>query len=262
MTTATSHTTRTVSVRNGTFNVEVREGGEGEPLLYLHNMMAEYGWFPFMDRLAERYHVIAPIFPGFNESTGLEHIDDPTDTVVYHNDLLDELGIDSAFVIGHELGGMFAAELAALSPQRVRKLVLVDAYGLWLDEHPVPDYFATPRRDLPELQWHDPKSEVAQSYNPPTRDPEINIQRTRAQTSGSRFLWQFPDRGLDKRIHRIKMPTLIVWGESDGQIPVEYAKAFNALIPGSELVIIPEAGNLPQLEQPDAFNDAVTGFLG
>lgn len=261
MTTATTHTTRTVSVRDGRFSIEVREGGTGEPLLYLHNMMAEYGWFPFMERLAERYHVIAPIFPGFGESTGLENIDDPVDTVVYHNDLLDELGVESAFVIGHEIGGMFAAELAALSPHRVRKLVLVDAYGLWLDEHPAPDFFATPRRTLPTLQWHDPSSEVAQNYNPPTRDQEITIQRTRAQTAGSRFLWQFPDRGLAKRIHRIKGPTLIVWGESDGQIPVDYAKAFNALIPGSELVVIKEAGHLPMLEQPDAFIEAVESFL-
>ena len=262
MTTAASYTTRTVSVRNGAFSAEVREGGEGEPLLYLHNMMAEYDWFPFMDRLAERHRVIAPIFPGFRESTGLEHIDDPTDTVVYHNDLLDGLGIDRPLVVmGHELGGMFAAEFAALSPHRVSKLVLIDAYGLWLDEHPCPDYFAVPRRDLPGLQWHDPKSETAQEYNPPTRDPEITIQRTRAQTSGSRFLWQFPDRGLEKRIHRIQSPTLIVWGASDGQIPPVYGEAFHAMIPGSQLAVIPEAGNLPQLEQPDAFMAAVNAFL-
>ncbi len=262
MTTATSHTTRTVPVRDGAFEIEVREGGEGPPLLYLHNMMAEYGWFPFMERLSERYRVIAPIFPGFRDSSGLQHIDEPVDTVVYHNDLLDALGLDSVVLMGHELGGMFAAELAALSPHRVEKLVLIDAYGLWLEEHPCPDYFATPRRDLPGLMWHDSMSEVAQEYNPPTRDPEISIQRTRAQTSGSRFIWQFPDRGLDKRIHRIQSPTLIVWGESDGQIPPEYGSAFNALIPGSQLVTIPEAGNLPQIEQVDAFMDAVSGFLG
>ena len=262
MTTATTHTERIVSVRDGAFEIEVREGGDGPPLLYLHNMMAEYGWFPFMERLSEHYRVIAPIFPGFRDSTGLQHIDDPVDTVIYHNDLLDALGVDSAVVMGHELGGMFAAELAALSPHRVEKLVLIDAYGLWMEEHPVPDYFATPRRTLPSLMWHDPKSEIAQEYNPPTRDPEISIHRTRAQTSGSRFLWQFPDRGLNKRIHRIQSPTLVVWGESDGQIPPEYGPAFNALIPGSQLVTIPEAGNLPQLEQPDAFMDAVLKFLG
>ena len=262
MTTATTHTERIVSVRDGAFEIEVREGGDGPPLLYLHNMMAEYGWFPFMERLAENYHVIAPIFPGFRDSSGLQHIDEPVDTVVYHNDLLDALGLDSVTLIGHELGGMFAAELAALSPHRVDKLVLIDAYGLWIDEHPCPDYFATPRRTLPTLMWHDHMSEVAQEYNPPTRDPEISIQRTRAQTSGSRFIWQFPDRGLEKRIHRIQSPTLIVWGESDGQIPPEYGSAFNALIPGSQLVTIPEAGNLPQIEQVDAFMDAVSGFLG
>jgi len=262
VTTATSYTTRTVQVADGRFSIEMKEAGRGEPLLYLHNMSAQLDWFPFMDRLAERYRVLAPVFPGFGESTGLENIDDPTDTVVYHNDLLDALGVESAYVMGHELGGSFAAELAALSPHRVRKLVLVDAYGLWLEEHPCPDIFATPRRTLPTLLWHNPTSEFAQDYNPPTRDPEITIQRTRAQTAGSRFLWQFPNRGLSKRIHRISSPTLIVWGESDRLIPLEYGKAFNALIRGSKLVTIKEAGNLPMLEQPDAFMKAVTDFLG
>ena len=262
MTTTTSHTTRTVSVRDGAFSIVLREAGEGEPLLYLHNMAVQDDWYPFMDQLAKHYRVLAPLFPGFGESTGLGLIDDPVDTVVYHNDLLDELDIESAFVIGHELGGMFAAELAALSPHRVRKLVLADAYGLWLEAHPCPDYFATPGRSMPTLQWHDPKSEMAQMYMPPSRNQEYSIQRTRAQTAGSRFLWQFPDRGLAKRIHRIKMPTQIIWGESDGLIPVDYAKAFNTLIPGSELVMIKEAGNLPMLEQPDAFVEAVSGFFG
>lgn len=263
MTTATeSFTTRNVSVRDGAFSIEVREAGEGTPLLFLHNMMNEFDTYPFMEQLAQNYRVIAPIFPGFRESTGLENIDDPTDTVVYHNDLLDALGLDSTIVVGHELGGMFAAELAALSPQRVIKLVLVGAYGLWEEEHPVPDWFATPKRTLPSLQWHDPKSETALEYNPPTRDPEINIYRTRAQIAGSRFLWQFPDRGLAKRIHRISAPTLLVWGESDGLVPPVYANIFQGLIAGSEVAMIPEAGNLPQIEQPEAFVEALTSFLG
>ena len=263
MTTATTHTERIVSVRDGAFEIEVREGGDGPPLLYLHNMMAEYGWFPFMERLSEHYRVIAPIFPGFRESTGLQHIDDPVDTVVYHNDLLDALGLDSVVLMGHELGGMFAAELAALSPHRVEKLVLIDAYGLWMEEHPVPDYFATPRRTLPSLMWHDHEVRGRPGVQPSDARPgDLDPPHAGRRPRAGRFLWQFPDRGLNKRIHRIQSPTLVVWGESDGQIPPEYGPAFNALIPGSQLVTIAEAGNLPQLEQVDAFMDAVLPFLG
>ena len=86
--------------------------------------------------------VYAPAHPGFETSTGIEHIDDMLDMVVYYNDLLDALHLESVHVVGHSMGGMIGAELAALSPHRVRKLVLANAVGLWLDDHPIADFFA------------------------------------------------------------------------------------------------------------------------
>ena len=259
-------TQRQVSVRRGMFETTVNEGGQGTPLLYLHNLAAPPDWYPFLDLFAERYRVIYPWHPGFGSSRGIEYIDDPIDIVVYYNDLLDELGIERAHVVGHELGGMFAAELAALSPDRVNKLVLAAPYGLWLEDHPAPDRYATPFRTLREMQFFDPTSEVATSYGARPADPsqteEFTIQANRALATGSRFLWHFPDRGLNKRIHRIKAPTLLVWGEKDGLIPLIYARAFEAAIPQSDLVIIERAANLPMLEQPQAFVEAVARFLG
>lgn len=256
---------RQVSVRNGLFDITLQEAGDGEPLLYLHNM-AVPEWYPFLDTLAEKYHVYAPMHPGFGSSKGIEYIDDPVDMTVYYNDFLDAVGLDKVNVVGHELGGMFAAELAALSPERVNKLVLCTPYGLWVEDHPVPDRYATPFRMLRELQWHDPSIDAAGSYGARPKDPsqieEFTIQSTRVLASGSRFLWQFPDRGLYKRIHRIKAPTRIVWGDSDGMNPLYYAKVFEGVIAGSEVVTIKDAGNLPMLEQPDAFVEAVSGFLG
>ena len=97
---------------------------------------------PYLDGLAERYRVFAPVHPGFGDSTGLEHIDDIIDLAIYYHDFMDELGLESAHVVGHSLGGMLAAEMAALDPRRVRKLVLCDPIGLWRDDAPVLDFFS------------------------------------------------------------------------------------------------------------------------
>ncbi|MEE9278182.1 MAG: alpha/beta hydrolase [Dehalococcoidia bacterium] len=258
-------TQRHINVRHGLFNIDLREDGTGDPLLYLHNMAIQSGWDPFLARLAEHFHVIAPIHPGFGASTGIEYIDDPIDMVVFYNDFLDAIGVESAHVIGHELGGMFAAELAALSPERVKKLVLVAPYGLWLEGQEAPDRFATPSSMLRELIWHNPDSEMAKTYMVISREPdevvESTVQRTRALSAGSRFLWPFPERGLHKRIHRIKAATLLVWGESDRLVPPLYAKAFEAAIPQADLVTISAAGHMVPLEQPDTFAKTVTKFL-
>jgi pimeloyl-ACP methyl ester carboxylesterase len=134
---------RSVSVRGGMFQADVREYGDrgAEPLLFLHGssgLLVD----PYLDMLGERFRVIAPLHPGFGDSTGLEHIDDIVDLAIYYYDFLDELGLESAHVVGHSLGGMLAAEVAALDPGRVRRLVLANPVGLWRDDAPVMDFFS------------------------------------------------------------------------------------------------------------------------
>lgn len=258
---------RQLSVRNGVFNTEVREAGQGEPVLYLHNMaIQDQGWDPFIDKLGEQFQVIAPLHPGFGGSEGGDHIDEVIDIVTYYNDFLDAAGVrEPVNVVGHELGGMFAAELAAMSPHRVKKLVLSAPYGLWLEDMPSPNRFATPFRMLREMLWHDASNAAAGGYQIRPRDPagleEYTVQEIRALSSGSKFLWQFPDRGLEKRIHRIAAPTLVLWGESDGMIPPIYGEAYKAAIKGAQLQTIPETGHLPMLETPDAYVAALAKFL-
>ncbi len=259
-------TTQTISVRDELFQVDVSEQGTGAPLVYLHNMAMQEPWYPFLDALAQNYRVIAPRFPGFGGSTGIELLDDPLDATIFYNDFLDAIGLDHAHIVGHELGGMFAAELAAVTPHRVDKLVLVAPYGLWLDDCPAPDRFSTPSNELRPMLWANPDADIAKSYSSidrtsPDTITESTIVRARALSAGGRYLWPFPDRGLAKRIHRIAAPTLLLWGESDGLIPLQYAKAFEAAISKSKLVTIPNAAHMVPLEQPDAFAGAIHAFL-
>jgi pimeloyl-ACP methyl ester carboxylesterase len=256
---------KTVTIRHGLSAAKLRTAGSGAPLLYLHGAGGLRGWDAFLAALATQFTVYAPSHPGFETSTGIEHIDDIIDLVVYYNDFLDVLGLDAVHVVGHSMGGMLGAELAALSPHRVRKLVLANAVGLWLDEHPVADFFAMTPDQLAAALWHDPESEVAKTMMAVPEDEhaqlEAYLQRQQHLATAGKFLWPIPDKGLKKRIHRIQAPTLILWGQSDGLAPVLYAQEFHQRIPGSQVSIMPRCGHMPMYEDPEGFVRTVAAFL-
>jgi pimeloyl-ACP methyl ester carboxylesterase len=103
-----------VSVRDGMFNVSLRRGGKGEPLVYLHGSGGQSEWEPFLEMLSQDYDVIQPAHPGWPGSEGLEHLDDVIDMALFYLDLFDALGLSRVNLAGASLGGMFAAEIAAL----------------------------------------------------------------------------------------------------------------------------------------------------
>src|SRR6266496_444078 len=247
------------------FETKLRTDGSGAPLLFLHGAGGLRGWDAFLVELAKDFTVYAPAHPGFETSTGIEHIDDMLDMVVYYNDLLDTLHLESVHVVGHPMGGMRGAELAALSPHRVRKLVLANAVGLWLDDHPIADFFAMTPEQLGMALWHDPNSEVARAMMAVPQDEKTQLEayliRMQHLSTAGKFMWPIPDKGLKKRIHRIQQPTLIVWGASDKLIPPVYGEAFLKMISGSRLVTLNNSGHLPMLEEQNAFVQAVTNFL-
>ncbi len=259
------HTERMVTLRDGKFQVQLLEGGSGESLLYLHGIGGFPGWPPFLDRLAEHYHVYVPAQPGVAGSIALEHLDDLWDLVLFYDELMQELGLDKSYLLGHCYGGMVAAELAAHRPERVTGLALVCPLGLWLDETPVADLFALTPSEQGRLLWYDPESESARAYlvepDDPTAKMEAQLDRTQTLAAVGKFIWPIPDRGLANRAHRITMPTLLLWGDSDGVVPSAYGQAFERLLPNTTLQIIDRCGHLPQLERPDQFIDAVRRFL-
>jgi pimeloyl-ACP methyl ester carboxylesterase len=257
---------RTVSVRGGMFQADVREYGSdaAEPLLFLHGSSGLLDG-SYLDSLGERYHVVAPLHPGFGASTGLDAVDDIVDLAIYYYDLLDELGIESANVVGHSLGGMLAAEVAALDPHRVRRLVLANAIGLWRDDAPVLDYFSTDMRALQAAVWTDPESELVKSRQPDMSDMEAfaatMYESLQSLSAAAKFVWPIPDKGLKKRLHRIAAPTLILWGEDDGLVPPVYAEEFRSRIHGARVAILRRCAHMPMLEQPDEWVSAVVEFL-
>jgi pimeloyl-ACP methyl ester carboxylesterase len=144
-------------------------------------------------------------------------------------------------------------------------LVLIAPFGLWVDDDPILDFYATPRDVLAPLAWHDPGSSAATAVlAPPVSDEDARLAgllRNQNLATSTRFLWPIPDRGLKRRIHRVTAPTLLVWGEHDGVVPPTYGPRWQQAVAGSQLVTVPNAGHLPMLEQPAAVTQAVIPFL-
>lgn len=254
-----------MSVRDGMFTTQYLQGGSGQPLLFLHGAGGMSGPTPLLDRLAERFTVYAPWHPGFGPSVDdLDKIDDLLDLSLYYQDLLDALGLERPVVVGHSFGGMIAAEMAAICSPCLDKLVLIAPAGLWRDDVPVADFFTMSPSTMAPLIWHDPESPVAKAASTPPETQEQTmaamLARAQAMAAAGKFLWPIPDKGLKKRIHRIKAPTLILWGESDGLVPAVYAEDFHQKIAGSQLTMIPEAAHMVVLEQAEKVAQAIIEF--
>ena len=259
------HNDFSVPVRKGKFQIRLVEGGTGDSLLYLHGEGGFHGWTPFLDRLAQHYHVYAPAHPGVAGSNGLEHLDHLWDLVLLYEELAQELGLERVSAIGHSYGGMLAAELAAHRPDKVTRLVLINSLGLWLDQTPIADFFILSPEERAQTLWYDGESEAAKAALAQPQDPEekmeSDLSRTEALAAVGKFTWPIPDRGLHKRIHRITMPTLLLWGDSDGMVPLAYGKEFQRLLPNASLKVIDRSGHTPQEEHPQEALDAVLDFL-
>jgi pimeloyl-ACP methyl ester carboxylesterase len=253
------------SVGGGRFSVELFTYGSGEPLLFLHGAGGLFEPEPALEMLGRDFRVIAPHLPGFGESTGGELIDDVIDAALFYHQLMDDLHLDSAYIVGQSMGGMLAAETAALDTHRARKLVLVAPAGFWLDEHPIPDFFAADAKELPGLLFHDPNSPAAQAMMKVPEDRELMaqmyVERVKRMTMAGKFLWPIPDRGLKKRAYRISAPTLLLWGASDRLVPPVYSGVFKKHIRNSTEAQIPEAGHAITVEQTQKFCEVVTRFL-
>jgi pimeloyl-ACP methyl ester carboxylesterase len=246
------------------FRARVWSAGEGAPMLYLHGFEHHPGDAAFLQRLARGRRVFAPELPGYGESTGFEAVDGILGITLYHRQLVESWGAGPVDVIGHSLGGMLAAEFAAICPHLIRRLVLVDAYGLWLDEVGMPDPFVLSEKQLAAVKWADPAHASAEPslFAPNPANPNLAVlERAKNLSTATKFMWPIADRGLRSRLPLISAPTLIVHGAKDGLVPSVYAEEFARLIPGASVRIIEGAGHLPMVEQEDAFVAAVEEFL-
>jgi pimeloyl-ACP methyl ester carboxylesterase len=236
--------------------------GRGGPLLWLHDTTGNR-WTPGHDALVRDREVIAPSLPGFDDSATLGRIDRPDDVVFWLLDLWDALGLTRPVLLGCGLGGWIAAEFAVRYPERLGRLVLVDAYGLQVDGALAADEFALTAPMLRPLVFANPEAALAREWLPDAQPPERLESALHARVAAARLAWQFPYCAkLRGRLARARVPALILWGGGDRLVPPAHAHAYAASLPDARVVVLPGAGHCPWLETPDRFAQEVEHFLG
>jgi pimeloyl-ACP methyl ester carboxylesterase len=244
------------------FDVRVYTGGQGPELLFVHGAGGLLPDDPFLERLCQHFRVTAPVLPGFEDSEGAEHLRDMLDFTLHTFDVWQHMGLQDPLVVGHSMGGMIAAEMAAVAPEQIKKMVLLCPAGLWLDDFPVTDIFASLPYELPGLLFHDPAAHgkllsAGGDLNDPEFLTEFMVANARRLGTAGKLLFPVPDRGLRDRIYRAAAQTEIIWGESDRLIPPVYGEEFARLLPNATLHNIAAAGHMVQYEQTDKVMDII-----
>lgn len=244
---AANRTTLTVE---GT-QVSVLRGGSGTPLLFLHGSEAFTEWLPFMNELAARFDVIVPDHPGFGRSETPPWLDGIGDLAHFYRAFITALGLRDVVLAGHGLGGWIGCELALRDTRKLRSLVLADAAGLPLVEDGVDTFMSSPD-ELRRASYVDVRR-APDPGNP-------NVAKDALMTARVAWTPRFYDPQLAKWLHTLRLPTLIVWGAQDAIFPARQAAAFATAIAGAQTLVIPDAGHLPHIEQPQAFAAGVAAF--
>jgi pimeloyl-ACP methyl ester carboxylesterase len=242
-------------------NTSVMHSGTGEPLLFLHGAGGGALWLPFMESLSKRFEVIVPEHPGFGHSEMPAWLDNVSDLAYFYLDFLEQFGMKGVHLAGASLGGWIAAEIAVRNQSDLATLTLVAAAGLHVKGVPKGDMFMWPVAELARNLFYDQKYAEWMLMTPPSEE-EQNMQLKNRLTA-AKLGWhpRFFNPDLHKWLHRIQVPTLIVWGANDKVIPAPYAKAFGEAIPGAQVKVFENCGHLPQVEKEPEFVAVVSEFV-
>ena len=241
----------------------VWEKGSGEPLGVLPGIGGAPRWTPFMEALGAERRVIVPSLPGFPGALGHDILDSHLDWMVATHELLMGAGLEGADLVGASVGGAIAADAAAIWPAIARRLVLISPYGLYDEDDTGIDPFAVRPPDIGQCL-----SANAEAYGGVFGVPEDEdrvewlVTLSRAQEAAARILWPLGDTRLEKRLCRIGVPTLLLWGDQDQIIPRSYADRFAAGINAdTRIETISGAGHLADIDEPAATAAAILKFL-
>jgi pimeloyl-ACP methyl ester carboxylesterase len=255
--------------------IQVLRGGSGDPLVYLHSATGEVTLgLPMLEDLADDFDVIAPVFPGFGESEGIDGIDDIEDAAFHAADVLDRLGLRAPAVMGLSLGGWMAAELATRWPERVSRLILVNAVGLYIEGAEIGEIFGrTPAElaaDLFADQSH-PLAQMMHALGEFTGDVgqqvevpmELLLPIVKSMGATAKVGWRpyLHNPKLRRRLFRVTAPTLVVHGVQDGLVPRAHAEAYAEEITNARIVDIDDASHLLPLEKPAELAAVVRDFM-
>jgi pimeloyl-ACP methyl ester carboxylesterase len=242
-------------------SVRYQRGGSGVPLLYLHGGFGVAGWMPWMERLAATHDLIVPDHPGWGQSPLPPWLDNIHDLAYFYLDFMRALELERVHLVGHSLGGWLAAEIAVRSTERLATLTLVAPAGLRAPGVQKFDVFLATHEATTRAAFHDQTFADQALAQPLDGDAlDVHLQNRFAL---ARVGWQprLYDPHLHKWLHRIDIPTLVLWGADDRIVPIAHSVEFTSRIPGARSAVIAACGHSPHIEAVDAFVTAVAGQI-
>jgi len=250
--------TKTMSIAGTT--LELVERGDGRPLLFLHAGEGLAPERPWLQLLSRKYRVIAPWHPGYGNSPLIDGSGSVDDLAYLYLDLASELGLQDAVLVGACFGGWIAAEMMVRSTARFSRLVLVDAIGIKIggrEERDIADMHAMPRAEYLRSAWADPaKGDVDF-----TKLPENELAMiVRGREAFALYGWKpyMHNPRLKRWLHRIDIPTLLLWGAEDRIVTPAYGEGWRHAIARARLEII--ARSLPALGAARSVRRAFSGL--
>jgi pimeloyl-ACP methyl ester carboxylesterase len=256
----TTATTRKIGLSSG-IELTMAEAGEGDPALILHGGGGPATVGMIADHLAERFHTITPVLPGWNGSERPGELASMSDYADACLEFLDESGFMDVLVVGSSLGGWIGAEMALRDDaRRIARLVLIDAVGVEVPGEEITDFFALDPVGVAEKSFHDSE----RFYVDPATLPAEQLAQQKANMETMRAVAGDPymhDPDLLDRLEKVSLPALVVWGESDQIVTPEYGRAYAAALADGRFELVREAGHLPQLEQPEETLELIDRFI-
>jgi pimeloyl-ACP methyl ester carboxylesterase len=244
-------------------NVPIRlhRAGRGPMVLFLHGAGGLPQWLPFFDALAEHYELLVPEHPGFGGSVDPPWIRSMADLAMFYLDLVEEAGLDRVHLIGNSLGGWLAAEILIRDRSRFKSLVQLAPAGIRVKGVPCGDNFIWGPEEAVRNLYHDRSfADRILALTPDEAQMDVMLRnRFTVAKLGWQPRWFNPD--LEKWLHRIKLPALIVWGDDDKIMPPQYAALWHERLPDSRLVMVEGCGHLPHIEHAALVARHVRAFL-
>jgi pimeloyl-ACP methyl ester carboxylesterase len=244
-------------------DLEVLRGGDGDPIVLLHGMRSLTAASRFPALLAAHGSVLAPSCPGFGSSPRPKDFDTIYDLVHLQRAVLDAIPGERITLIRLSFGGWLAAEVAAQGHPRLARLVLVDPVGIKISDRETADILDVFNRSPAEVRraaWHDP-DRFAPDFDA-MEDAEI-VRHARDWDALCLYAWHpyMYNPQLPRWLGRIAVPTLVVWGDSDGIVSPDYGRAFARLIAGARFATIAGCGHHPEIERPEELADLIGSFV-
>jgi pimeloyl-ACP methyl ester carboxylesterase len=251
----------TTSVRVRDATIKLHRAGAGQTVLFLHGAGGLAQWPPFFDALADGYELLVPEHPGFGASDDPAWIRNVPDMAMFYLELIETMRIEKAHLIGHSLGGWIAAEILIRDRARFESLTLLAPAGIRVEGVPSGDVFIWAHDEtMRNLFYNQVLAEAVLALPQSEEQTDIALKnRFTATKLGWQPRWFNPD--LERWLHRIKLPSLVIWGNDDKVMPPAYAALWKERLPDARLAMVEQCGHLPHIEKAEILSRQVRDFL-